>query len=128
MCIDRWAHPLHHRSMSKKSTNIPKVGGPSHPHTFLQQWRKARGLSQEALGEKAGYSQGMISQWENGGNIDLTHIEELARALEITSKQLLYRDPSLPETIEDVFDALPPGRQEDVLEIARSLRDRSRSE
>jgi len=114
--------------MSKKSTNIPKVGGPSHPHTFLQQWRKARGLSQEALGEKAGYSQGMISQWENGGNIDLTHIEELARALEITSKQLLYRDPSLPETIEDVFDALPPGRQEDVLEIARSLRDRSRSE
>jgi endonuclease YncB( thermonuclease family) len=45
--------------MPKKVTPIPK---PSHPRFFFREWRKYRGLNQEALAEIVGVTTSTISQ------------------------------------------------------------------
>lgn len=49
--------------MPKKVTPIPK---PSHPRFFFREWRKYRGLNQEALAEIVGVTTSTISQLETG--------------------------------------------------------------
>lgn len=91
--------------------------------TFLRAWRKKRGLSQEKLGAAAGYTQGMVSQWEKGDvALDLVHIAKLSKALEITPKELQFRHPDVEEGIEDIFDDLGQPDQVRIIEIARTMR------
>lgn len=93
------------------------------PMGFLKAWRTERKLSQTELGARAGYSQGQISQWEGGtSGFDMENVEDMAFVLNISTKQLLYRDPKQPESIEDIHDALPSDEQQRLLAIAKALR------
>lgn len=99
---------------------------PDKSGTFLRAWRKKICGSQEKLAAAAGYTQGMISQWENGSVLlDLEHIRRLADAMEITSKTLQFRHPATEETVEDIFDELPPPDQDTLLVIGKSLREKA---
>lgn len=93
------------------------------PGEQLRAWRKHRGMSQEALAARAGYTQGMISQWENAeSTMDLDHVVELAAALDITERQFLQQTPTAEETIEDVYEDLSRDEQRRLMEIAKTLR------
>lgn len=57
---------------------------------FIALKRKAKGLTQEQLGEKLGVSNKTISRWENGNYMpDLSLLEPLSRELDITLNELL---------------------------------------
>jgi transcriptional regulator with XRE-family HTH domain len=95
--------------------------------TFLRAWRKKRGFSQGGLAAEAGYSQGMISQWENGETtLNLEHLNALAGALEITVKELQFRDPAAEETVEDVFDGVPDNEKDRALDLLRTFQRTSK--
>lgn len=57
----------------------------------LKRLREAAGLSQPALAKKAGVSQQLISQLENGKNATTKHLPKIARALGVTIREI---DPS----------------------------------
>lgn len=57
---------------------------------FIALKRKAKGLTQEQLGERLGVSNKTISRWENGNYMpDLSLLEPLSRELDITLNELL---------------------------------------
>lgn len=65
------------------------------PGWYLREWRKHRGLSQQALAEAAGTSKGYLSDIE-GGKRPLPAgrlMERLAASLGVTSRQLLSENP-----------------------------------
>lgn len=64
--------------------------------------RKAKNLTQEALGELVGVSNQAVSKWENGSSSpDISVIPALAKALGISLDQLfgLSEEPPRPERI-----------------------------
>ena len=64
--------------------------------------RKAKGLSQEKLGEKLGVSFQAVSTWETGKNIpDPEHLPELAKALDL-SLDTLFAKEEKPWTLKPV--------------------------
>jgi len=66
-------------------------------------------MSQEALADRIGVTQGMISQWENGtADISWGMVHRLAKALNTTPEALLFRNPYTPqERILEVWDKIP---------------------
>ena len=64
--------------------DIKKIG------KFIAVNRKAKGLTQEQLGEMLGVSNKTVSRWENGNYMpDLSLLEPLSSALGITLNELL---------------------------------------
>jgi transcriptional regulator with XRE-family HTH domain len=106
----------------RKSSRKPRFAS-SLP--FLVKYRKlagARGLSQTELGIKSGYSQGMISQWENGeSDVPVTAVYKLAAALGITSEQLMFRDPDEGEHIAEVWDRIAKVDRPQALRILKTF-------
>jgi transcriptional regulator with XRE-family HTH domain len=106
----------------RKSSRKPRFAS-SLP--FLVKYRKlagARGLSQTELGVKSGYSQGMISQWENGeSDVPVTAVYKLAAALGITPEQLMFRDPDEGEHIAAVWDRIAKGDRPQALRILKTF-------
>jgi transcriptional regulator with XRE-family HTH domain len=92
---------------------------------FLVKYRKlagSRGLSQTELGGKSGYSQGMISQWENGeSDVPVTAVYKLAAALGITPEQLMFRDPDKGEHVAEVWDRIAEGDRPQALRILKTF-------
>jgi transcriptional regulator with XRE-family HTH domain len=92
---------------------------------FLVKYRKLagpRGLSQTELGVKSGYSQGMISQWENGeSDVPVTAVYKLAAALGITPEQLMFRDPDEGEHIAEVWDRIAEGDRPQALRVLKTF-------
>jgi transcriptional regulator with XRE-family HTH domain len=112
-------HPnLTHRKASRKPRFASAL-------PFLVKYRKlagARGLSQTELGVKSGYSQGMISQWENGeSDVPVTAVYKLASALGITPEQLMFRDPDEGEHIAEVWDRIAKGDRPQALRILKTF-------
>jgi transcriptional regulator with XRE-family HTH domain len=82
----------------------------------------ARGISQSELGVRSGYSQGMISQWENGeSDVPVTAVFRLAAALGITPEQLMFRDPDEGEHIVEVWDRIAEGDRPQALRILKTF-------
>jgi transcriptional regulator with XRE-family HTH domain len=106
----------------RKSSRKPRFAS-SLP--FLVKYRKlagARGLSQTELGIKSGYSQGMISQWENGeSDVPVTAVYKLAAALGITPEQLMFRDPDEGEHIAEVWDRIAEDDRPQALRVLRTF-------
>jgi transcriptional regulator with XRE-family HTH domain len=106
----------------RKSTRKPRFASPL---PFLVKYRKlagARGLSQAELGIKSGYSQGMISQWENGeSDVPVTAVFKLAAALGITPEQLMFRDPDEGEHIAEVWDRIAEDDRPQALRILKTF-------
>lgn len=70
-----------------------KIGG------FIQQSRKAKGLTQKDLGDQIGVSDKTISKWENGNSIpDTTILTALCHSLDVTVNELLSGETLAPET------------------------------
>jgi len=56
----------------------------------IQQLRKARGMSQEEMGERVGVSRQAVSKWESGQSVpDVEHIVALAELFGVTTDYLL---------------------------------------
>ena len=55
--------------------------------------RKARGMTQEALGERLGVSGQAVSKWEKGGIPDTYFLPQLAEIFSVTTDELLGIDP-----------------------------------
>ena len=54
---------------------------------FIQQSRKAKGLTQKDLGDQIGVSDKTISKWENGNSVpDTSILNELCASLDINVK------------------------------------------
>ena len=77
---------------------------------LLKNWRKYRDdITQERLAERAGISQGMISQLETGDS-DYTGalLEALAFGLDCEPADLIMRNPLDPEAPWSIWDAIQP--------------------
>jgi transcriptional regulator with XRE-family HTH domain len=90
---------------------------------FLKQWREHRQLSQEALAERVGMTQGMISHLENNRvDYTATHLEMLADALRCEPVDLLIRNPTDPEAPWSIWDTLQPVQKRQAVEIMKTLK------
>ena len=76
---------------------MPVRIGPRRPtRIFLAEWREARGLSQERLGERLGVSKMTVSRWErNVASVNINVMSALAEALDIEPRDL-FRHPDTP--------------------------------
>lgn len=84
--------------MVKKPATQRKPTGPvTEPlqQTFIQEWRKHRGMSQTELGEAVDLSTATISQIENAKTgYKQEHLEAIARVLEVHPIDLLVCNPA----------------------------------
>lgn len=65
---------------------------------FIQQSRKAKGLTQKDLGDQIGVSDKTISKWENGNSVpDTSILNELCASLDINVNELLSGEKLTPE-------------------------------
>lgn len=64
------------------------------PGERVRELRRQRGLSQEQLGEKVGFSQSKISKIENGYCDSLSDLKLLAAVLEVPIEELVREDSS----------------------------------
>ena len=101
----------------------------------LARLRKARGLTQQALGESVGLSQRMVAYYESqGGQPPGPILPELARALGVTTDELLGLEEIAEEELPSPREArlmkrlsrvaeLPPADQKAVLRFVDALLD-----
>lgn len=89
---------------------------------FLREWRNHRNLTQEKLADRAGLTQGMISQLENGQS-DYTGelLRRLAGVLLCDPADLITRDPSKPEPMWSIWDQAKPAQRRQIEEVAKAL-------
>lgn len=97
----------------------------------IAQFRKAKGLSQEALADAVGVSRQAVSKWELGeAQPDAAKIVLLARALDMTTDQLLLgeeapseKEPPKGKTApEDAPSSPPPTRPDYPAALGRFVR------
>lgn len=89
---------------------------------FLKQWREYRGLTQEQLAERVGWSVGNISQLERGlqGYSD-EGLALLAEALQCTPGQILDVDPADDNAIWSLWERARPAQRNALLEVAKGM-------
>lgn len=90
---------------------------------FVREWRKHRGLTQAQLAERIGIDQGQLSKIENRKRqYDEEFLALAADALRCEPVDLLIRDPTDPDGIWSVWDALAPTQRRQVVEMAKVLK------
>lgn len=99
--------------------------------------RRARGLTQTDLGEKVGISQRMVAYYEvQNGNPPATLLTRLARALQVTTDELIGQDPrpirGNPRNLRlwrklSRVEQLSPEEQKAVVQIIDTMLRRPRS-
>lgn len=90
---------------------------------FLKEWRKHRGYTQERLADMTSLSKPYISQLERGQRQYTQELLELfAEALRCDPRDLVMRDPTDPEGIWSIWDALTQPQRLQVVEIAKTLK------
>lgn len=90
-----------------------RIGPRRPPRIFLAEWREARGLSQERLGERLGVSKMTVSRWErNVASVNINVMSALAEALDIEPRDL-FRHPETPSA-----DALLRNQPESIVDQA----------
>lgn len=94
----------------------------------IKELRKARGLSQEALGEKGGFHYSYIGQVERGEkDIALSNLAKIADALDVGIHQLFsfsYEMESLTESeqdFKDIFLLLRNLHKKDLVKVQKVL-------
>lgn len=123
-CVDRGAVPVPHFGVTKKSSKTVKSRlkrKPLHP-TFIRQWRKFRGLTQERLADRVGMSNGNLSEIENGNTAYTQEtLEAFADALQCTPADLLMRNPTDPEGIWSLWDQAKPAERNQLIEMIKGF-------
>lgn len=76
--------------------------------TYIREWRRYRGISQELMAERVNMAQGTISRLETG-DIAYTQpvLEAISDVLMCTPCDLIMRDPSGPGDIWSIWDRIP---------------------
>lgn len=106
-------------SMNKTRNQVrTRFKGPKFRPTFIKQWRKHRGLTQEQLADRVEMTGGNLSEIENG-NTGYTQatLEALAVALQCEVVDLLTRDPGDPEGIWTLWDKVKDDQKKQVIGI-----------
>jgi transcriptional regulator with XRE-family HTH domain len=89
---------------------------------FIREWRRHRGLTQEALAARLGISTASVSQIETGKQgYTQRSLEAIARALDSDPASLLSRDPRDEEGIWEVWASLSPEQKRQAIAILRAL-------
>lgn len=90
---------------------------------FIREWRKFRDLTQEQLAERIGINRPYLSKIESGKRrYDQPFLEAAAEALRCAPADLIMRDPSDPDGIWDIWEALSPPQRNQVVEIAKTIK------
>lgn len=89
---------------------------------FLKEWRKFRGLTQEELAERVGWSVGNVSQLEQSKQgYSQEGLEALAEVLQCEPGQILNVDPSNDDAIWSLWERAQPGQRQTILEVAKGF-------
>ena len=105
-----------------KGRPVPKL---RKKRLFLKEWRAFRDdITQERLADRAGISQGMISQLENGTS-DYTGalLDKLAYALRCDPGDLIMRNPVDPESPWSIWETLKPEQRRQAIRLLKALID-----
>lgn len=91
-------------------------------HTYIKEWRKHRGLSQERLAARIGATHGTLSKIETGKQpYQQWQLEALAEALQTDPASLLMRNPLDPDPIWTVWDSIPPADRGRAIEVLKAF-------
>lgn len=98
----------------------------------LAEIRKEHKISQSELAKQIGYSQNMISQWENGTRDPNTEtLKILANYFGVSVDYLIGRDKNTPEHLSkidkeiiDIYGQLPEDKRKQAIEFAKFLLSR----
>ena len=111
----------HTVSMAKPLVNRSKASRQQRRH-FVKEWRKFRGLTQEALAEKADMSPTNLSQLENNRQrYSAEGLERLAEALHCEPAQLLMVDPTKDDSMWSIWDRAKPAERQQIIAVAKAL-------
>ncbi len=93
----------------------------------IRKFRKAKGLSQEALAEMVGISVTHMSHIETGNTkLSLPVFVDLAQALEVQTDDLLYEGKDgksvTASELSDILDSCSAGEAKILLEVSRTLK------
>jgi transcriptional regulator with XRE-family HTH domain len=93
--------------------------------TFLKEWRKHRGLTQERAADRLGITQSTLSKIENGVHpYDQDFLEAAALAYNCQPADLLMRNPLIPDSVWTLSDNLkraPADVQEQARVVVEAL-------
>ena len=97
----------------------------------LREYRKKNGIMQKDLAAQLGVAVSTFSGWESGTyEIDNKNLIKLAEILNVSvgflldveSVRELFDDARIPKTeIQELFDALSPAQQQNLLNYARGM-------
>jgi transcriptional regulator with XRE-family HTH domain len=91
--------------------------------TFIRQWRRHRNLTLERLADRLDVTPGNLSQLERGIiGYSQPLLEALADALGCSVADLLVRDPTDPEGIWSIWDALEPLQRQQAVAVLKALK------
>jgi len=93
---------------------------PKRPRTFIKEWRKHRGLSQEALAERTDMSNGNLSLIERGlQSYTQDTLERIAKALDCTPADLLSRRPEDADDILPIWLSAGPEQRQQIIDLVK---------
>lgn len=94
-----------------------------HRRWYLREWRKHRGLTQDQLAERVGISKPYLSQLETAKRQYTQELlEALAEELRTDPASLIIRDPTDPEGIWSLWEALSPPEREQGVTLLRVIK------
>ena len=89
---------------------------------FIKEWRKHRGLTQEQLAERIGWSPGAVSQLETGrASYTQPILEAIAEELRCSPGDLLMRDPTDHEAVWSIWDNLDQPAKNQAIRVLRTF-------
>jgi transcriptional regulator with XRE-family HTH domain len=90
--------------------------------TFIREWRKYRGLSQDQVAERVGLSQATVARVERG-DIAYTQpvLEAVADALGCAPADLIMRDPSAQGSIWTIWDQIPVQERDQAARVLETF-------
>lgn len=90
--------------------------------TFIKEWRKYRGLTQEQLADRVDMAVSNIAQLEQGRQgYSQAGLEAIAEALQCDVGQLLTIDPSKDDAIWSIWEQARPGERKMIVDIAKTI-------
>ena len=96
--------------------------GAKQPKMFLKEWRRYRGLTQEALAERVDMSVSNVSQLERGiQGYSLEGLARLADALGCEPGHLLMVDPIKDDAIWSIWEQAKEVEKKEILGFAKGL-------
>lgn len=106
-----------HKTMhAKRVSNVP-----SHGRNYVREWRKFRGLTQEALAEASGYSAATISQLETGAQgYEEATLVRLSEALDCHPSDLIAGPPQAGALMSEIR-SLPIEHRDQIIEALQEM-------